>query len=59
MHRPWHQIKDPALSIIKFMACGNIFYPIPASPVPILKPFKIWGVPWFFPSGLVFKYARK
>ena len=39
------------------MMCGNIFYPIPGAPIPILKPFAKWGIPFFFPSGLVFKFS--
>ncbi len=53
----WFIPKDPGLDIIKFMMCGNIFFPIPGAPVPIMKPFMLWGIPWYLPSGLVFKFS--
>ena len=50
-------VKDPALDILKFQMCGNIFFPIPGAPIPLMKPFEIWGFPWYFPTGLVFKFS--
>lgn len=31
----WLNIRDPMLSVLDFMRCGNIFFPIPMVPVPI------------------------
>ena len=53
----WFVPKDPGLDIITFMMCGNIFFPIPGAPVPIMKPFMMWGIPWYLPSGVVFKFS--
>ena len=50
-------VKDPALDILKFQMCGNIFFPIPGAPIPLMKPFELWGFPWYFPTGLVFKFS--
>tara|TARA_B110000208_G_scaffold143958_1_gene173637 strand:- start:238 stop:498 length:261 start_codon:yes stop_codon:yes gene_type:complete len=49
--------QDPGLDILTFMMCGNIFFPIPGAPVPIMKPFMLWGIPWYLPSGVVFKFS--
>ena len=53
----WIMFMDPALSLITFLKCGNIFYPIPGVPVPVPKSFQLWGLPWFFPGGLIFKFS--
>lgn len=53
----WIAMKDPALMVLTFMRCGNIFYPVPAAPVPIPKPFNLWGIPVYFPSGMVFQFS--
>lgn len=50
-------VKDPALDVLKFQMCGNIFFPIPGVPIPLMKPFEIWGFPWYFPTGIVFKFS--
>ena len=39
------------------MMMGNIFFPIPAVIAPIMKPFQIWGIPFFFPSGMLLKWS--
>ena len=53
----WILFMDPALSLLTFLKCGNIFYPIPGCPVPVPKTFQLWGLPWFFPGGLIFKFS--
>ena len=53
----WITFMDPALSLLTFLKCGNIFYPIPGVPVPVPKTFQMWGLPWFFPGGLIFKFS--
>ena len=53
----WLVPMDPALSCYQFMMTGNIFFPIPAIIPPIMKPFQLWGIPWFFPSGVVTNWA--
>eukprot|EP00948_MAST-09A_sp_MAST-9A-sp1_P001965 g1965.t1 len=53
----WLDFRNPALDLLQFMMCGNVFFPLPGSPIPLMKPFPAWGLPWFFPSGLVWKYS--
>ena len=53
----WLTQKDPALSVGQFMMTGNIFFPIPSVIPPIMKPFELWGIPFFFPSGMLTDWA--
>ena len=53
----WIQLKDPALAVIDFLKCGNIFYPIPGAPLPVPKEMMLWGIPWIFPMGLIWKFS--
>ena len=55
---PWQLlIIDPMLSVLDFMRCGSIFYPIPMVPIPTPKNFPMWARPPFFPSGFMLKFA--
>ena len=49
--------KDPALDLITFMYCGNIFYPAGGTDLPTAKPFELWGVPPFMPTAMVWKFS--
>jgi hypothetical protein len=56
----WPQLltpRDPALSVLDFLRCGSVFYPIPMVPVPIPKAFQLWPLPPFFPLGQVNKFS--
>ncbi|KAA0154005.1 hypothetical protein FNF29_02628 [Cafeteria roenbergensis] len=55
---PWQLIIiDPMLSILDFMRCGSIFYPIPMVPIPTPKDFPLWAMPPSFPSGFMLKFS--
>ena len=50
--------------LIEHVACTQLdmsthpsVFPIPGVPVPIMKPFQLWGIPWLFPSGLVWSFS--
>eukprot|EP00941_MAST-03F_sp_MAST-3F-sp1_P001761 g1761.t1 len=53
----WLIINDPSMDVLTFMRVGNVFFPIPGTPAIIMKPFPLWGMPWLFPTGMVFKFA--
>ncbi len=53
----WITFMDPALSILTFLKCGNIFYPIPGVFIPVPKTFQLWGLPWFFPGAYIFTFS--
>ena len=53
----WLVPKDPALDVLKYMSTGVIFFPIPGAPAIIMKPFQLWPLPPFFPTGLNWKIS--
>ena len=54
---PGNDKKDPALDLVTFMYCGNIFYPITETDMPESKPGDIWGDPVWWPTAIVWRFS--